>query len=96
MSQTKELALASGGVPQIEKKPVKFSNLLLGAGLNLFEVTTLGQPLEVVKTTMAANRTDSFAGAMSRIWGRGGVLGCKHAHHIYLGRNDRDIDMLCV
>ncbi len=61
----------------IEKKPVKFSNLLLGAGLNLFEVTTLGQPLEVVKTTMAANRKDTFPGAMSRIWGRGGVLGCK-------------------
>jgi hypothetical protein len=59
-----------------EKKPVKFSNLLLGAGLNLFEVTTLGQPLEVTKTTMAANRGDSFAGALGRIWGRGGVLGC--------------------
>lgn len=65
------------GKPAIpEKKPVKFSNLLLGAGLNLFEVTTLGQPLEVTKTTMAANRTDSFAGALRRIWGRGGVLGC--------------------
>ncbi|KAH0837100.1 mitochondrial DNA replication protein YHM2 [Fonsecaea monophora] len=61
--------------PKIEKKPVKFSNLLLGAGLNMFEVTTLGQPLEVVKTTMAAHRTDTFAGAMSRIWGRGGVFG---------------------
>lgn len=61
----------------LEKKPVKFSNLLLGAGLNLFEVTTLGQPLEVVKTTMAANRSDGFAGAMARIWGRGGALGCK-------------------
>lgn len=34
------------------------------------------KPLEVVKTTMAANRGDSFAGAMSRITGRGGVLGC--------------------
>ena len=61
----------------VEKKPVKFSNLLLGAGLNMFEVTTLGQPLEVVKTTMAANRSDGFAGAISRIWGRGGILGCK-------------------
>lgn len=29
--------------PKLEKKPVKFSNLLLGAGLNMFEVTTLGQ-----------------------------------------------------
>ena len=62
---------------RLEKKPVKFSNLLLGAGLNMFEVTTLGQPLEVVKTTMAANRTDTFAGALSRVWGRGGILGCK-------------------
>jgi len=42
-----------------------------------FEVTTLGQPLEVVKTTMAANRGDKFASALTRIWGRGGVLGCK-------------------
>jgi hypothetical protein len=69
--------LAHGAPPALEKKPVKFSNLLLGAGLNMFEVTTLGQPLEVVKTTMAANRGDNFAGALSRIWGRGGVLGCK-------------------
>lgn len=68
-------AFATSAPPTLEKKPVKFSNLLLGAGLNMFEVTTLGQPLEVVKTTMAANRGDSFAGALSRIWGRGGVLG---------------------
>lgn len=61
--------------PPLEKKPVKFSNLLLGAGLNMFEVTTLGQPLEVVKTTMAANRADGFGGAIGRIWSRGGVLG---------------------
>lgn len=59
---------------KLEKKPVKFSNLLLGAGLNMFEVTTLGQPLEVIKTTMAANRSDGFGGAMRRIWGRGGAL----------------------
>ena len=62
--------------PKIEKKPVKFSNLLLGAGLNMFEVTTLGQPLEVMKTTMAANRSDGMMGAVSRIWSRGGALGC--------------------
>lgn len=62
---------------KLEKKPVKFSNLLLGAGLNMFEVTTLGQPLEVVKTTMAANRGDNMVAAITRIWGRGGVFGCK-------------------
>lgn len=42
---------------QIEKKPISFANIALGAGLNLAEATTLGQPLEVVKTTMAANRS---------------------------------------
>ncbi|KAI9713369.1 MAG: Mitochondrial DNA replication protein yhm2 [Candelaria pacifica] len=60
---------------KLEKKPIKFSNLLLGASLNMFEVTTLGQPLEVVKTTMAANRSDSFGKALTRVWGRGGVAG---------------------
>ncbi|KAK3946184.1 mitochondrial carrier domain-containing protein [Diplogelasinospora grovesii] len=59
----------------LEKKPIKFSNLLLGAGLNLFEVTTLGQPLEVIKTTMAANRGDGFSTALGRIWQRGGIFG---------------------
>ena len=43
----------------------------------MFEVTTLGQPLEVMKTTMAANRKDGMVAATQRIWGRGGVLGCK-------------------
>lgn len=60
---------------KLEKKPIKFSNLLLGAGLNMFEVTTLGQPLEVIKTTMAANRGDGFGTALGRIWNRGGMLG---------------------
>lgn len=78
MSAQQVMGTSTPGVEKIEKKPVKFSNLLLGAGLNMFEVTTLGQPLEVIKTTMAANRKDTFAGAMSRIWGRGGILGCKH------------------
>ncbi|PHH71948.1 hypothetical protein CDD82_6240 [Ophiocordyceps australis] len=63
------------GAQKLEKKPIKFSNLLLGAGLNMFEVTTLGQPLEVIKTTMAAHRGDGFTTALGRIWSRGGVLG---------------------
>lgn len=66
---------SAAGSGKLEKQPVKFSNLLLGAGLNMFEVTTLGQPLEVTKTTMAANRGDGFATALGRIWSRGGVLG---------------------
>lgn len=69
------------GEKSLEKKPIKFSNLLLGAGLNMFEVTTLGQPLEVVKTTMAANRGDGFATALGRVWARGGPLGCESLVH---------------
>ncbi|KAH6622870.1 mitochondrial carrier domain-containing protein [Chaetomium tenue] len=70
------VAPAPASPPQkLEKKPIKFSNLLLGAGLNMFEVTTLGQPLEVTKTTMAAHRSDGFATALGRIWNRGGILG---------------------
>jgi len=43
--------------------------------MNMFEVTTLGQPLEVVKTQMAANRKESLAQALRTVWSRGGVAG---------------------
>ena len=69
--------LASKESNKLEKPPIKFSNLLVGSGLNMFEVSTLGQPLEVMKTTMAANRGDGMAGAVARIWSRGGVFGCE-------------------
>ncbi|KAL5344037.1 mitochondrial carrier domain-containing protein [Aspergillus crustosus] len=59
----------------IKKKDVSISNLLLGASLNMFEVTTLGQPLEVIKTTMAAHRAESFPTAIRRVWARGGFSG---------------------
>lgn len=60
---------------KIEKKPIRFSNLLLGAALNLAEVSTLGQPLEVTKTTMAANRDFGLLKAVKHVWSRGGVFG---------------------
>ncbi|KAL4926348.1 putative mitochondrial DNA replication protein [Aspergillus undulatus] len=60
---------------EIKKKDVSLSNLLLDALFNMFEVTSLGQPLEVVKTTMAAHRNDSFPAAMRRVWARGGLSG---------------------
>ncbi|ORY74347.1 mitochondrial carrier domain-containing protein [Protomyces lactucae-debilis] len=66
-------AIADGTIPK--KKPVSYSNLLLGAGLNMFEVSTLGQPFEVLKTHMAANRSDGLLTAFSKTWGRGGVFG---------------------
>ncbi|KAH3903110.1 probable Mitochondrial DNA replication protein YHM2 [Saccharomycodes ludwigii] len=61
--------------PEIKKKPISFSNILLGAFLNLCEVSTLGQPLEVTKTTMAANREFTFMQAIKTVWSRGGVFG---------------------
>ncbi|KAL7664840.1 Mitochondrial DNA replication protein YHM2 [[Candida] zeylanoides] len=60
---------------EIQKKPISFSNIALGAVLNLAEATTLGQPLEVVKTTMAANRNLSIVQATKTVWSRGGVFG---------------------
>lgn len=59
----------------VEKKPINFANIALGAGLNLAEVTTLGQPLEVIKTTMAANRSLSLLQAGKLVWSRGGLFG---------------------
>ncbi|KAI8137668.1 mitochondrial carrier domain-containing protein [Fennellomyces sp. T-0311] len=59
----------------IQRKSVSYSNLLLGATLNLFEVSTLGQPFEVLKTQMAANRGQSIVVAAQNVWKRGGPLG---------------------
>lgn len=39
------------------------------------QVTTLGQPLEVLKTQMAANRSQSMFQAIQTVWSRGGVTG---------------------
>ncbi|KAF7800033.1 hypothetical protein EIP86_011276 [Pleurotus ostreatoroseus] len=54
----------------IEKEPgqkgVNWSNIA---------VTTLGQPLEVLKTQMAANRSQSMFQAVQTVWSRGGVAG---------------------
>jgi len=50
------------------QKGVNWSNIAVGAVMNMFEVTTLGQPLEVLKTQMAANRTQSMLQATRTIW----------------------------
>ncbi|KAL9538633.1 hypothetical protein MBANPS3_010783 [Mucor bainieri] len=59
----------------LEKKPISYQTLLLGAGLNLFETSTLGQPFEVMKTQMAANRGQPMLTGLKAIYSRGGVLG---------------------
>jgi len=57
------------------QKGVNWSNIAVGAVMNMFEVTTLGQPLEVLKTQMAANRSQTMLQAIKSVWARGGVAG---------------------
>ncbi|ORX94190.1 mitochondrial carrier [Basidiobolus meristosporus CBS 931.73] len=59
----------------VVKKNVSWSNLAIGAGVTLFEVTTLSQPFEVLKTHLAANRNDNLTTAFKKIWQRGGFTG---------------------
>ncbi|KAI8324796.1 mitochondrial DNA replication protein YHM2 [Martensiomyces pterosporus] len=59
----------------IQKKPISWSNIALGAAIQTFEVSTLGQPFEVVKTHMAANRADSIATSLKKTYARGGIAG---------------------
>lgn len=40
-------AIAAEAAKPGEKKPISFINLALGAALNIFEISTLGQPFEV-------------------------------------------------
>lgn len=61
--------------PVIEKKKVNISNIGIGAILNLMEVCTLGQPLEVMKTTIASNRQLSMFQGMKHVYARGGFKG---------------------
>ena len=42
--------------------------------MNIFQVTSLGQPMEVLKTHVAANRHDSLRDAMRKTWARGGPV----------------------
>ena len=38
---------------EIEKKKFSWNNILIGGAIQIFEVSTLGQPFEVIKTHMA-------------------------------------------
>jgi Mitochondrial carrier protein len=46
---------------------------LIGAGIQVFEVSSLGQPFEVVKTQMAANSKQGLVVAIKNIYKQGGV-----------------------
>lgn len=51
----------------------EWRNAGIGAALQLFEVSTLGQPFDNMKTIMAANRTDNLRTAVRRIHAKGGL-----------------------
>lgn len=60
----------------MERKPVTWTNVGLGAGIQLFIVSTLGQPLDVIKTHLATKRQDSIRNALTYIYKeRGGWRG---------------------
>ncbi|KAK9708835.1 hypothetical protein K7432_009397 [Basidiobolus ranarum] len=59
----------------LSKKPVSWTNIGLGALIQTFEVSTLGQPFEVVKTHMAAHRQDTLPTSLKKIYQRGGIAG---------------------
>ncbi|RKP38676.1 mitochondrial carrier domain-containing protein [Dimargaris cristalligena] len=59
----------------LKKKPISWTNLALGAFIQTFEVSTLGQPFEVLKTHMAAHRGDGLKIAMQKTYARGGLRG---------------------
>ncbi|KAI9205811.1 mitochondrial carrier domain-containing protein [Polychytrium aggregatum] len=65
----------SAEAPPLTKKSVSWINLALGAAIQTFEVSTLGQPFEVVKTHMAANRGDNLWKSISKTYQRGGIGG---------------------
>ncbi|SCV71644.1 BQ2448_3232 [Microbotryum intermedium] len=58
-----------------KSSPLSWTNLAVGASVSLFEVTTFGQPLEVLKTHMAANRSDNLRQAIAKTHARGGFKG---------------------
>ncbi|TDZ34278.1 Citrate/oxoglutarate carrier protein [Colletotrichum spinosum] len=59
--------------PQKRKTP--WRNLAVGACMNVIQVTSLGQPMEVIKTHASANRNDTLGDAVRKTWGRAGFGG---------------------
>lgn len=72
--KTTRVPASPAGSSALERK-IQPANLLLGAGVSMFEISTLGQPLEVLKTHMAAHRDCRLRDAISQVWSRGGFKG---------------------
>lgn len=72
--KTTHVPASPSGSSALQRK-IQPANLLLGAGVSMFEITTLGQPLEVLKTHLAAHRDCRLRDAISQVWSRGGFKG---------------------
>ncbi|OHW92550.1 mitochondrial DNA replication protein [Colletotrichum incanum] len=62
-------------LPMVEKRKTPWRNLVVGACMNVIQVTTLGQPMEVIKTHASANRSDSLNDVIKKTWARVGIRG---------------------
>ncbi|BCS17441.1 uncharacterized protein APUU_10269S [Aspergillus puulaauensis] len=67
----RQLSPTTGPSSVEERRPIPYRNLAVGAFMNIFQVTTLGQPMEVLKTHLAANRHDTIKDAVQKTWARG-------------------------
>ncbi len=61
--------------PPAKKKHMPWTNMAIGGAIQVFEVSTLGQPFEVLKTHMAAHRGHSLGRAVRETYARGGLSG---------------------
>lgn len=75
MSTTNAVIAVTADVVVPKKKSFSWINIALGGAIQVFEVSTLGQPFEVVKTHMAANRGDNLMTSIKKTYARGGIKG---------------------
>ena len=56
MSSSLTTAKTASEVSEVPKKKFSWNNIAIGGAIQVFEVSTLGQPFEVIKTHMAGTR----------------------------------------
>lgn len=60
-------------VKTLTSRSLRHGQLAIGSALQLFEVSTLGQPFENMKTIMAAHRSDTLTEACRRLYATRGI-----------------------
>ncbi|ETS76102.1 Mitochondrial DNA replication protein YHM2 [Pestalotiopsis fici W106-1] len=76
MTMSMKLEPVSAPLPGVPtKRQTPWSNLAVGAMIQIFQSSSLGQPFEVLKTHVAAHRSDTLREAIQKTWARGGIAG---------------------